>query len=82
MIVPGLNRSDRNNSKEPLIRWHERTNKKGEDRLIAGPRPETGQENNRIFDYLKKEKKVREEHERIRKAYDTVTRGKQRDELT
>ena len=82
VIIPGLNRPDRNNSKEPLIRWHERTNKKGEDRLIAGPRPETGQENNRIFDYLKQENKLREELERIRKAYVAVTRAKKRLHLT
>ena len=83
VIIPGLNAPNRNNNKpEPLIRWHERTNKKGENRLIIGPRPETGEENDRIFNYLKQENKYREELERIRKIYVGATRAKKRLHLT
>ena len=82
VIIPGLNQQGTKNNSKPLILQHERTNKLGEDRLIISPRPEAGQENNRIFKYLEQENKLREELERTRKIYVGVTRAIKRLHLT
>ena len=74
VIIPGLNRQSKS-SDHPLVLWHERSNKAGDNRLIIAPLKKIGQDYDPLFNHLKKEKALRGRLETTRVIYVAVTRA-------
>lgn len=75
VIIPGLDRSPRSDD-TPILRWYERINKHGQERLLLAPIEGPGQNADPIFDYIKYEEKRKTELETTRLLYVACTRAK------
>ena len=75
VILPGLARRPRNED-TPLLRWYERINEKGEERLLMAPIAGIGKNRDDIFDYIQYEEKRKSSLEATRLLYVACTRAK------
>ncbi len=74
VIIPGLDRKPAGNDQEMLI-WHERVDKQGDTQLILAPMSARSDQQNQIYQYVKKEKSIKENLEALRLIYVAVTRA-------
>ena len=75
VLLPGLNRSPRNDDKNLLI-WHERLNHQQEQRLHLASVTETGSEDSPLYQLLRHEQKSKALLESARLLYIAITRAK------
>ena len=75
VILPGLDRRPRSDD-TPILRWYERINEQGLDRLIMAPITGPGKDANNIFDYIKYEENRKTVLETTRLLYVACTRAK------
>lgn len=74
VIIPGLDRTTRNNDKQLLL-WLERLNQQGERQLLLGTLSATGEDKSSTYEYLEYEAKKRERYEATRLLYVGCTRA-------
>lgn len=74
VILPGLERKPRSNSKELLL-WHEHLDSANRSRPLLGLLPEKGQPDDPLYDYLRFEHELRDALEATRLLYIAVTRA-------
>jgi len=74
VILPGLERKPRSNSKALLL-WHEHLDSTNRSRPLLGLLPEKGQPDDPLYDYLRFEHELRDGLEATRLLYIAVTRA-------
>lgn len=75
VIIPGLDRSPRNDD-TPILRWYERINEQGKERLLMAPIAASGKDADAIFEYIKYEERRKTNLEATRLLYVACTRAK------
>jgi len=74
VILPGLDRGNASRNQELLL-WHERLSTHGEPLLLMGSLPEKGGATDSLYDYLKREHRLKEQLENTRLLYVGATRA-------
>ncbi|TNE80651.1 MAG: DNA helicase UvrD, partial [Gammaproteobacteria bacterium] len=74
VIIPGLNRKPRGDDSQLLL-WQERVSEQGEEQLLIGPASEVGEDNDALYRYLDRERKLKTRLETARVLYVGVTRA-------
>ncbi|MFM1896337.1 MAG: hypothetical protein RLZZ385_1411, partial [Pseudomonadota bacterium] len=74
VILPGLSRKSVADDK-PLLVWHERINRQGEDRLLLATRGAAGGDDDALYTLLRHERQRRQRLENTRLMYIAVTRA-------
>jgi len=74
VILPGLDRGNASRNQELLL-WHERLSTHGEPLLLMGSLPEKGGTTDPLYDYLKREHRLKEQLENTRLLYVGATRA-------
>jgi len=74
VILPGLDRGNPSRNQELLL-WHERLSTAGEPLLLMGSLPEKGGDGDALYDYLKREHRLKEQLENTRLLYVGATRA-------
>jgi len=74
VILPGLDRGNASRNQELLL-WHERLSTAGEPLLLMGSLPEKGGDKDPLYDYLKREHRLKEQLENTRLLYVGATRA-------
>lgn len=74
VILPGLGLGTGRDDK-PLLHWHERLNATGEMRLFIAGLTATGRDDDRLYQYIRAEQKMKDELESTRLLYIAVTRA-------
>ncbi len=74
VILPGLDRGNASRNQELLL-WHERLSTSGEPLLLMGSLPEKGGDKDALYDYLKREHRLKEQLENTRLLYVGATRA-------
>jgi ATP-dependent exoDNAse (exonuclease V) beta subunit len=74
VILPGLTRYTGRDDK-PLLQWHERLNRQGEPRLFLAALTATGKDDDKLYQYIRAEQKLKAELESTRLLYIAVTRA-------
>jgi ATP-dependent exoDNAse (exonuclease V) beta subunit len=74
VILPGLSRGTGRDDK-PLLQWHERLNRDGEPRLFLAALTATGKDDDKLYQYIRAEQKLKSELENTRLLYIAVTRA-------
>ncbi len=75
VILPALNRGTRSDGK-PLLVWHERLNRQGDNRLFMAGLNATGKSDSQLYQLLRHEQKLKNQLESTRLLYIAVTRAK------
>lgn len=74
VILPGLDRGNASRNQELLL-WNERLSASGEPLLLMGSLPEKGGQTDALYDYLKREHRLKEQLENTRLLYVGATRA-------
>lgn len=74
VILPGLSLGTGSDDK-PLLQWHERLNARGESKLFLAGLTATGQDDDKLYQYIRAEQKIKNELESTRLLYIAVTRA-------
>ena len=74
VILPGLERGNPSRNQELLL-WHERLSNAGEPLLLMGSLPRKGGEKDALYEYLKREHRLKEQLENTRLLYVGATRA-------
>lgn len=75
VIIPGLHRQKKSNQKELLL-WREQLTASGQTDLIMSPPSSTGEDADRIYQYLRREQRLKARLEDARVLYVACTRAK------
>jgi len=74
VIIPGLDKGSRADEHQLLI-WQERINRDGDKRLLLGPLSATGDDTDRLYQFLRDEQKIKGQLEITRLLYVGCTRA-------
>jgi len=74
VIIPGLDKGSRADEHQLLI-WQERINRNGDKRLLLGPLSATGDDTDRLYQFLRDEQKIKAQLETTRLLYVGCTRA-------
>lgn len=74
VILPGLDKGNASRNQELLL-WHERLSGSGKPLLLMGSLPPKGAVNDDLFEYLKREHRLKEQLENTRLLYVGATRA-------